>query len=105
MYSRAYPEKPMQNTVNKKETALPENYSGTMMRCEVPEAVEQSPCPAECEVAEECVKTPQEKKSAGLFGGDDDLLLLGLLLLLSGREKGENDLMLILGMLFVGGIL
>ncbi len=103
MYSRSYPEKPIRDQM-KNESVLPDNYSGTMMRSEIPENEKTEPCEPVCEQPKPC--TPEKK--GGLFGGDnDELLLLAMLFLFSdkGKERGEGDLMPLLAMLFVSGIL
>ncbi len=102
MYSRSYPEKPLQGQI-KNEPLLPENYSGTMMRSE-PEEVTKESCEPVCQQPKPCAP----EKKGGLFGGDnDELLLLAMLFLFSdkGKERSENDLLPLLAMLFVSGIL
>ncbi len=106
MYSRSYSEKPIPNMGAKKEAPIPENYSGTVMRCDIPNPEEKEThlsCDDRCRSdSTECADT----KKSGIFGDSDELLLLAMLFLFSGKDKdkSENDLLPLLAMLFISGI-
>ncbi len=107
MYSRSYPEKLPTSDYRrmKSDTPLPENYSGTVMRCDTP------PCENE-KKTEECgicpkpeVQKEQKSQSAakGILGDNEDLLLLAMLFLFSDRggDKDESDILPLLALLLI----
>lgn len=85
MYSRSFPDR----------SQMPKNYSGTLYRSEESEQKYQKPNKTEEPRPDVC--------KAGKRLETEDLLLIGIALLLMSGD-GENDLILLLALLFAIGI-